>query len=344
MSRAPTQDGGDLRRLAAANPVDPAELASRIDEDRAWSSIHARLADTGPRRDPPRHRRWRAALAIGGIALVVSIVLALTPSHRDPPGRVVRILDATAAVASTHPGPSRSASSPYLYVESESADLVTFGDGGGWSALMRTRRQEWAAADGSGRLRETRTQPTFLGRRDEERARRAGTPKLGGGSSDRAVRAETLGDSDLGSWSTDPDQLRSQLEDRAKQADAPRNVEMLVLVGDLLRQADAPRKLRAALYRAAAQIPGVTILEHARDPVGRDGRGIAVTSGYSGDRERYALVFDPRTAMLLAEETWLLERVPYVDAEPPARIEYTAYLRYEAVASTRSCPRDATCD
>ena len=194
----------------------------------------------------------------------------------------------------------------------------------------------------SGRLRETRTGPVFLGQRDEDRARRAGPPKLGGGG-DRTVRAGTLGDADLGRWSTNPDRLRTQLEQRAKRADAPRNVEMLVLVGDLLRQAGAPPELRAALYRAAAEIPGLTILDRTRDPAGREGRAIAVTSDYGGDRERYALVFDPRTSMLLAEETRLLERVPYVDAEPPALIEYTVYLRYEAVDSTRTCPRNASC-
>jgi hypothetical protein len=341
----PTQDSSELRGLAASNPVDLTELEATIEKDRAWATIEARLAaDPRPQRRSPRRGRRRIALAIGTAALLLSVVLALTPSRRDRQGRVARLLDATAAVASAHGGPHRSASSPYLYVESESADLVTFGDGGGWSALVKTRRQEWAAADGSGRLRETRSGPIFLGPRDEDRARRAGAPRLGGRSSDRAARAGTLGDADLARWSTDPARLRTQLEERAKRADAPRNVEMLVLVGDLLRQADAPPKLRAALYRAAAEIPGVAIVDDARDPLGRAGRGIAVTSDHSGDRERYELIFDPRTSMLLAEETRLLDRVPYVDAEPPALIEYTAYLRYEPVRSTRTCPRNASCE
>ena len=51
--------------------------------------------------------------------------------------------------------------------------------------------------------------------------------------------------------------------------------EAFVTIGDLLRNTIAPPKVTAALYRAAALIPGVTFVPNATDAIGRPGVAVA---------------------------------------------------------------------
>jgi hypothetical protein len=75
--------------------------------------------------------------------------------------------------------------------------------------------------------------------------------------------------------------------------------EDFVHVGDFLRGTDARPALRAALYRAAALIPGVQLLGTVRDHDGRRGFGVAFTR----HGVRNELIFSPRTAALLGEQS-----------------------------------------
>lgn len=68
-------------------------------------------------------------------------------------------------------------------------------------------------------------------------------------------------------------------------------------VGDLLRETYIPAAQRAALYEAAATIPGVTVTEDAEDAAGRKGLGVGRVS--NGVREE--IIFDPTSHELLGE-------------------------------------------
>ena len=61
--------------------------------------------------------------------------------------------------------------------------------------------------------------------------------------------------------------------------------EAFVTIGDLLRNTIAPPKVAAALYRAAALIPGVTLIPHATDAIGR--RGVARRADRPRRRRRH---------------------------------------------------------
>jgi hypothetical protein len=73
--------------------------------------------------------------------------------------------------------------------------------------------------------------------------------------------------------------------------------ELFTWVGDALREQPAPAKLRAALYRTLALIPGVRYLGHVRDRLGRP--ALAVAQIERGTRRE--LLFDPDTSEVLAE-------------------------------------------
>ncbi|MGW1882285.1 CU044_5270 family protein [Streptomyces sp. NPDC001970] len=79
--------------------------------------------------------------------------------------------------------------------------------------------------------------------------------------------------------------------------------EAFVMIGDLLRGVAAPPETSAALYRAAARIPGVVTVLGAVDAAGR--RGVAVAREHDGERTEW--IFDEKTLQLLGERTVLLE-------------------------------------
>lgn len=293
-----------------------------------------------------RQGHLRVAACLGVLlGLAVTLGLLLAPwSRRGGANSLDPLLRLASFEAARAPSRLPTAFRPYAFRDSESGDLLTLGSRSGpWSALVKTHREEWVRSDGSGRLRERSGAATFLGPRDRVRWREAGSPRLGSRLVDERIGPGSLGDRDLLTWSTHPTRLRAQLRARASRSDAPVNEEMLVLVGDLLRQTAAPAGLRAALYRVASTIPGVDVIRHVVDPAGRPGAALAITSAHSGNRERYALIFDARTSNVLAEVTELLQEMPYVDANAPVVTEYRVFLRDRSVASLSGCPAGLRC-
>ena len=79
--------------------------------------------------------------------------------------------------------------------------------------------------------------------------------------------------------------------------------EAFVTIGDLLRNTIAPPKVAAALYRAAALIPGVTFIPDATDAVGRHGVAVGrIGPGVDGGI-RDELIFSRTTLRLMGERT-----------------------------------------
>ncbi|MFI1012290.1 CU044_5270 family protein [Streptomyces sp. NPDC020965] len=77
--------------------------------------------------------------------------------------------------------------------------------------------------------------------------------------------------------------------------------QAFVTIGDLLRGSVAPPATTAALYRAAALIPGVVTVPDAVDATGRHGTAVARVH----DGERTEWIFDKSTVRLLGERTVL---------------------------------------
>ncbi|MGW0658196.1 CU044_5270 family protein [Streptodolium elevatio] len=100
----------------------------------------------------------------------------------------------------------------------------------------------------------------------------------------------------LESLSTDPGTLLGQLRELAQPNDNPPDQRVFTLIGDILRAGVMPPEFSAALFRAAAELPGVTILPNATDALGRPGVAVAMVAA-QGSREEW--IFDPDTAELL---------------------------------------------
>ncbi|MGI5170375.1 CU044_5270 family protein [Spirillospora sp. CA-253888] len=73
-------------------------------------------------------------------------------------------------------------------------------------------------------------------------------------------------------------------------------------IGELLRESVLPPKVSAALYRAAAGIPGVAMVRDVQDAAGR--RGLAVARVEDGERTEW--IFDAVTLDYLGERSYLV--------------------------------------
>jgi hypothetical protein len=79
--------------------------------------------------------------------------------------------------------------------------------------------------------------------------------------------------------------------------------EAFVTIGDLLRNTIAPPEAAAALYRAAALIPGVTLIHHAMDAIGRPGVAVGRIGPGADGGVREELIFSRATLQLIGERT-----------------------------------------
>ncbi|MGH2656906.1 MAG: CU044_5270 family protein [Actinomycetota bacterium] len=346
-----------MELLRSADPVDPDRVrgwASGSQGQRVYLGILGQAPEKVPQRVRLRSRRRLALIPAGAAVLALALVIGSTvlPGVRGgASAEAAQVLRRAADVAGARPPVA--AEGRYRYTRSESAYLWTsVEDGTSVSALVPEVRERWVASDGSGRIRSETGDPIFLGPRDRARYETCCIrERWGGRTSDKTFGPGGLFYQDVSGLSTDPAELYGQIERRAAKplgaADdetgvtdegVPGAVEMFVMVGDLLRETVAPPALRAALYEVAARIPGVELVGGVADPAGRRGVAVAIESDYSGALIREELVFDPNTSELLAERQVLLERVPWLDAEPGAVIGWAAYLQSGTVDSTSVRP------
>lgn len=307
-----------------------------------WPSISERLQSRRRTiRAEERYRsrqRWalgRRAVAVGAPILLTAVLLlaGLPPAHHQG-ASAQEVLNDLAEVAAIQvqlepqrPVDLTGVGNEYRYTRSEGAHLAMMEGKNGRPvvALVPRSRELWVAPDGSGRIRETFGEPIFLAEGDRAHWQASGSPSF-----DHAINQDFgpggLHYEDFAGLPTDPEALAAIIRAQAEQADPPVDAEMFVIVGDLLRQPGAPPELRSALYKVAAQIPGVELVGEVTDYAGRSGIAVAMRAEFGGAAERFTLIFDPTTSALLGEERVLLERADWTDADSPVIIGYETYL------------------
>jgi hypothetical protein len=308
---------------AEARAAARGQLVARIDEaerprrsrSSAWRSGRVRLLAAG------------TAVAAVTAALVLG---AFSGGGQVAPAAATVLRDAARAAAiqaPVSPGPGQ-----FVFTRARSAYLSS---SGGWSVLSPSRRETWISLDGSrkGRVRTVYGKPRFVSPDQRAAWVAAGSPPLAraGTVEDATISGASIVDPAL--LPADPDALLEKIEARAIRGveGPPGEAETFVLIGDLLRQAYLPAAVRAALYEAAAELPGVESLGEVSDPVGRPGLGVA----YTDRGTRHELILDAETAALLGErETLVGGGAPYGFSAPPGTtIGWAAYLEAKVVDS-----------
>lgn len=112
----------------------------------------------------------------------------------------------------------------------------------------------------------------------------------------------------LATLPTDPGALLRKVyqeSDAVRDPEVPRDQAAFVAIGDMLTESYPPADLTAALYKAAAEIPGVVAVDDAVDAVGRHGVAVARLDEQSGQRTEW--IFDKKTYAFLGERSVQVE-------------------------------------
>ncbi|MEW1583603.1 CU044_5270 family protein [Streptomyces microflavus] len=246
-------------------------------------------------------RRWSLALGTAVAAAASIAVLSIGSGSPAAPGKVppasaasVQLLERAALVAAATPQ-TKVRAGQYTYIKMVGHTFVLSETKTGEMALLRQDEgmEQWTSVDGSAQT---------LQRRNGSDALLPETP----GQGNLNFPTYNL----LDGLPTDPEPLLKRISDDAEEnhgagsesTTGPHH-EAFVTIGDLLRNGGTPPGTTAALYRAAALIPGVDIVPDAMDAAGRHGVAVARTH----DGERIEWIFDESTVRLLGERTVLVE-------------------------------------
>ncbi|WP_323447032.1 CU044_5270 family protein [Streptomyces yaizuensis] len=326
MNRPPFDDG-ELRELGGLLPPPPVPGLAPDRELMLREAVLRKAAATVPPGAPgrrearaPRRRLFTVLVPALACSLAVGGVLVLDLDAPDRSAReaapvagdstpgahpAARLLDRVALAAAERSRPAVRADQ-FVYVESRVAHTAQ-NAGGGAAVLepVRTRRI-WLSADGSrpGLLREEGRPDTVLG---------DGPPVHvvdGPGATPRPVHPRPERPSVtapthryVASLPTDPGALLRLIREETRGQGQHPDQRAFTAIGELLTETWAPPEVSAALYRAAARIPGVTVIPSATDASGRTGVAVARTA--YGQQTQW--IFDRTTYAFLGERTVLTE-------------------------------------
>ncbi|MFD0583844.1 CU044_5270 family protein [Dactylosporangium darangshiense] len=306
MSRAARRHREALQRLPApATPDLTAERHRRLREHFMQELTQPRTATRAGSRAAAGRRRSRPMLALAAGIVAVGLaaagtMLALdsTPETRPAPilvvqqgdsGAVRGLLDRIALAAGVRPAVTVG-TGQFLYIKSNVSFMVIEVGAATKVRLQAVHTREiWLAQDPkrSGLLKENG---------------RTTTLDPGGPTNEQLV----------GALPADPSALLAKVyADTKGQGNGP-DQEAFVHIGDLLFESLPSPQVSAALYRAAALVPGVVEIDDAVDAIGRHGVAIARTDEKTGVRSEW--IFDPATYAYLGQRSYTVRDVDGIPA------------------------------
>ncbi|MEV5566041.1 MULTISPECIES: CU044_5270 family protein [Streptomyces] len=277
----------------------PTPTAFNLHRENLLMEIDRQSAEAPER---PRMRRrvtitvLSAAVACAAITAVVLPNLGTSPAPKAAPASTasVQLLEQAALTVTTNP-PTSPQNTQFMYVKvtGHTTALSENQDGETERSRQSEKYEQWTSVDGSSRT---------VQRQD--------------GASETLLDAPGQGSFGLPTYRfleklpTDPTELLKVIYREAElnhgegsDSTTGPDQEAFVMIGDLLRASVAPPEVSAALYRAAAHIPGVIAVPTAVDAAGR--RGVAVARVHDGERSEW--IFDKENTRFLGERTVLLE-------------------------------------
>jgi hypothetical protein len=229
---------------------------------------------------PAQHGRWlRPGLAAAAVATAVALTFVVTGNGgRSAPApaasQATKLLQNIALAAEKTAVPTGVRNDQYVYIREEGASL---GSGKPPALEPLSRNEFWLSVDG--------TRPGLVNEPGMHNVPLAAGPP--GSTDTRSYRY-------LQTLPTDPDQMLKWLRTHStggKSTDQNAFVEVETLIAGTL----PPPAVSAALYRAAAKIPGVVVVPDAVDAIGRHGVAVARV----GDDKLLELIFDKKTYIYL---------------------------------------------
>ncbi|SDO04744.1 hypothetical protein SAMN04487981_10856 [Streptomyces sp. cf386] len=183
----------------------------------------------------------------------------------------------------------------YIYVESKTADtfLKTVDDKTTLASHALHTRQVWESPDGTkGWLIDPAVN-------DSPEGETLSLPDEQGNTPEAYLNSPSY--DYLAKLTTDPDALLAKIYKETEGHGNTPDQEAFTTIGDLLGESYPPAELYSALFKAAAKIPGVVVVDDAVDAAGRHGVAVARLDETSGQREEW--IFDRKTHVFLGERT-----------------------------------------
>ena len=323
--------------LNALRTLDPAPLGAtdptaRVRSEARLQQILATDTTSGPHRQPRRVRRRvliasaTAALLVGGI-VAADVVLPASPGATAEAAEVLS--NAAAATIKT----SDPVVKPGQYLKIDTKDVSSQGtvtaDGTQLSWLVRTGGQVYVPADRNREWvwnREDRIPDTFFSeaaKAEATKPRSLTNTNVSLAGIQRAPRGAFYGNEQtiinemplneaVKNLPRDPKALLDVIYERTKGHGSSPEEEALITIADTLRTGVIPADLRAALYKAAALIPGVTVVERQATLDGR--RGVAIGMEAPDGSGRVDIIIDPTTGLLIGERNVSLKATADIPA------------------------------
>jgi hypothetical protein len=330
---------------------------------------------------PPAWRRPSSRLALAGAGLLAAIVTAILLVSSGPTAEpaAAEVLRRTAAIAASAGGPSGiPGPGQFLYTKTKRLEPQEWVPGsytgslggispepkGAFHAINTWQEEEWWSADGPSRSRWVMGPPRFFSDAEQARWEKAGSPLPGSFECDSRCfpgshiielrpgvtdieEAEGPRFRDFSSLSTEPKALRLAIEQR--QGAGPVNTGQVISeLWDILDKPNTTAELRAAIFGALAELPGIELDRSASNLVGRTGYALSYespdsSSGYGEQQPglRVEYIFDPETSEILGRRELVTrpEQVPWPQGVAPGTVRReVAYLQSGVVDSTGERP------
>ncbi|MGW6058179.1 CU044_5270 family protein [Streptomyces sp. NPDC055189] len=251
-----------------------------------------RQSEAAPAAAPKKTQKswFRPALIAGAVAAAVAAgVLVASPfggqsAQAAPSAETVRMLKEIAAAAERQPVQKDIRDDQFVYIRSTGGYLAVGGDGPAKLDPVHPR-EFWQSVDG--RHADVIHEPLH----DLDMERFDPDTEPGEPLPESATNYRNLE-----KLPTDPVNMLDWLH-KVSEGGESEDQNTFVLVGDLSLESLMPPKQAAALYLAAAKIPGVKLIDDVADADGR--RGVAIAR--ENDGERQELIFDKETKQFLGE-------------------------------------------
>lgn len=287
----------ELMSLPPIREMSAATVARRRAELVALAWVEP-VAETTRR--PAGHRRRRAlgvlAAALLGLALLVVALPVITTRAPvgAPPASAAEQLEKAADALSGSSAAVAPGQYSYLHRRDQVRSMISIDGHRPLAVLVRHDDRYWVAPDGSGRVATLTDDPAFATEEDREAYRLAGEPPVlpVPGRSTQDVGPGGLAVDVLEALPSEPEQALDYIRDgNLGGGRHPSDAVVFDTIGEALTRAYLPVDIRQTLYRAAALIPGVQLVEGFSDQAGRMGTAVALRS----DDGWHTLAFDSQT-------------------------------------------------
>jgi hypothetical protein len=338
------------------------------------------------RRRPSPRLALAGAGALAAIVAAI-LVVSSGPSAEPAAAEVLRQTAAVAATADTH-SRSTPGAGQFLYTKTKRLELQEWVPGsysgsfgamipkprGAFDALNTWQEEEWWSADGPSRSRWVMGTPQFFSGAELGRWEKAGSPLPGSFDCDKRCfpgariielrpgvtdveNEEGPSFPDFSTLPTEPEALRLTVEQRQvsgppsddEAAARPINAgQVIAELWDILDKPNTTPALRAAVFGALAELPGIELDRSASDLVGRSGYALGYESTSSssyGEQQpgkRVEYIFDPETSAILGRREIIVDPeklLPWAQGISAGTVwREVAYLQSGIVDSTRERP------